>query len=129
LRKIITYCFILFYFLLSIGITADVHLCNGEIHSVSVCKTPPKSCCGIREKDCGCCKDVNIVFQKTGDEKITSSDKIQISSIVIVSDFLSVIELSKTFIDRETNKQLQHFFPPPDSSYPSVNIKNCTFII
>lgn len=129
MQKIITYCFILFYFLLSIGITADIHFCNGEIHSISVCKTPPKSCCGIREKDCGCCNDVNIVFQKTGDEKVTSTDKIQLSSIVIVSELLSVIELSKSFIVQDIKKQPQHFFPPPNSSYPSVNIKNCTFTI
>lgn len=129
MRKIITYCFILFYFLLSIGITADVHFCDGKIHSVSIGKMPIKSCCGIKEKNCGCCKDVNIVFQKTADEKITVNNKIQISSIIIVSDYLSVIEFSKSFIVRDFNKQPQHFFPPPNSSYPSVNIKNCTFII
>ncbi len=128
MHKVIAYCFIPFYFLLSIGITADIHFCNGEIHSVSVSKMPLKSCCGIREKNCGCCKNVNIAFQKTSDEKVSYTDKIQFSSIVYVSIYSPVIEGSKSFTIREINKP-QHFFPPPNSSYPSINIRNCTFII
>lgn len=128
MQKIITYIFILFYFLLSIGITADVHFCNGKIHSISITKVPVKSCCGIKEKDCGCCDDINIVFQKTDDEKINSIDKIQITSIVIVSDISPVFKTSKSFVPR-TVKNPKYYFPPPNSSYPSINIRNCTFLI
>lgn len=129
MTKIFTYTFVLFYFLFSIGITANVHICHKKIRSISFFKAP-KTCCGKKKMKKGCCKNVNLVLKKTGSEKINPSKKIQIQPVFTLPEIVPYVENSQYISFLEIDKPIL-FHPPPDinSTYPSICIKNCTFLI
>ncbi|MBI1836483.1 MAG: hypothetical protein HYR91_04385 [Flavobacteriia bacterium] len=95
---------------------------------MAIVKNSLTSCCGIKEKKCGCCKNLKITFQKTSDEKITYIAKIHHNTIVVTSNFQILFEISSSKVTTEIVKS-KHTFLPPNSSYASLNIRNCTFII
>ena len=130
MTKMFTYSYVLFYFLFSIGISANVHICKNKIRSISFYKTSTKSCCGKKKMKKGCCQNVNLVLKKTGSEKINTFSKAQIQEKLILPIFqlpikkenhFSLIQFEKTTI----------YHPPPsiNTSYTSIIIKNCSFLI
>ena len=129
MTKILASSFVLFYFLFSIGITANVHICREKIRSISFFNAP-KSCCGKMKMKKGCCKNVHFVVKKTGAEKINPSQKIQIHPVFSFPQEVQVVEKSAYISFLEIDKPIL-FHPPPENNcrYPSICIKNCTFLI
>lgn len=118
----------LFYFLLSVGMVANVHLCRDKVRSVSLLSIKDTCCCGNKKMKKGCCKNVKLIIKKQGSEKINTQDKIQLQYSFILPGIFLRVEKEKALIINE-NKQLPLFHPPPESSFPSIYIKNCTFLI
>lgn len=130
MTKLFTYSFVLFYFLFSIGISANVHICSKKIRSISFFTTSTKSCCGKKKMKKGCCKNVNLVLKKTGSEKINTFAKIQLQPTFFLPTLKQQIEKSLYISYLELDEPIL-FHPPPNinSTYPSICIKHCTFLI
>ena len=128
MKKLLVYSFVLFYFLLSVGMTANIHFCNKKIRSISLTSLEDTCCCGKKKMKKGCCKNVKLIVKKQGSEKISPQDKIQLqNSFVLPEIFHGIADIHVVVVNE--NERLPLFHPPPKSSYPSLYIKNCTFLI
>ena len=131
MRKFLTCLFVCFYFLLSIGATANLHFCKAGLKSFSFYSTKTVSCCKakLKGKKCKFCKDVRIVLKKSGPEKIYTQQNTPAPTVAILSFgepiFVSVSDLFKDpGIDRNV---LCH--SPPDIHCPPIHIQHCNFRI
>ena len=128
MRNLITYIFIFVYFVLSIGITANVHFCCGRVHSVSFYQGHNvNSCCGKLITKKGCCENAKVTI------KLSSVEKIQAVALTPL-----IFETIAPEADRHyflvapkiiEKKVIPRIFPPPNTSYPSIFCKNCILII
>lgn len=128
MKKLLVYSFVLFYFLLSVGMTANIHVCKEKVRSISFLSLKDTSCCGKKKMKRGCCKNVKLVIKKQGQEKINPQDKIPLQYSFVLQEPIQGVEKEKAIILNK-NERLPIFHPPPESSYPSIYIKNCTFLI
>ncbi len=78
----------------------------------------------------GCCENVNLVLKKTGSEKINTFAKAQIQPTFILPSIVQPVEKSLYLSILEIEEPIV-YHPPPNinSTYPSISIKNCTFLI
>lgn len=128
MKRLLIYLFVGFYFLLSIGVAANIHLCKNKVRTISLAGLNDTTCCGKKKMKKGCCKNVKLIIKKQGSEKINPQDKIQLQYSFILPAIFQGVEKEKAVITNE-NERLPLFHPPPESSYPSIYIKNCTFLI
>lgn len=128
MKKLFIYLFVGFYFLVSIGVAANIHFCKNKVRSISLAGLHDVSCCGKKKMKKGCCENVKLIIKKQGSEKINPQDKFQLQFSFILPDIVIGIEDKKATIVNE-KERLPLFHPPPESSYPSIYIKNCTFLI
>ena len=119
----------MFYFLLSIGLTANVHYCGGKIKKVSILGfSEQKSCCAGKPMKKGCCKDVQVCFKKSSEDQQSSSAILFVSSAIVAEPYqLVVSEPDHEFYVPKHIKPSVHA-PPPKPRLP-IHIKNCVFII
>ncbi|GEM_PF-6653024 len=78
----------------------------------------------------GCCENVNLVLKKTGSEKINLFAKVQIQPTFVLPSPIQIVEKSLFISYLELDEPIL-FHPPPNinSTYPSIYIKHCTFLI
>lgn len=129
MKKTVIYILVLFYFLLSVGVTTSIHFCKDKVRSISFSAfANDYSCCGKKKMKKGCCKNIRVTFKKQGSEKIQAIDKIQFQTCFIIPDNNCKFERSNSVIVND-DQYLPVSHPPPLSSFPELYIKNCTFII
>lgn len=129
MKKFCTILFVLFYFVLSIGITANIHICKDKFHSVQLFKCDNSfSCCKKSKMKKGCCKNVHVSFKKHSEEKITQIADFHPIQFTIQN---KVVDFSFEILYSEKIDLLkENYYPPPNnSSYPRIHILNCVFII
>lgn len=129
MKKTVIYIFVLFYFLLSVGVTTNIHFCKDKVRSISFSTCAADySCCGKKKMKKGCCKNIHVTFKKQGAEKTQTLDKIQLQACFIIPNNNYTAEISHPIIVNDAVCS-PLFHSPPNSSFPDLYIKNCTFII
>lgn len=130
MRNVFTFILVVFYFFISIKITANVHVCQGKFKSICIVGfTKAKKCCQSKSMSSGCCKDFKFSLKKSNSEENNSSTIIIPSpsiealpfiqsEIIFPTKKISVVKQSKTFHD-----------PPPPNVFQKIYIKNCTYLI
>lgn len=128
--KVFTYLFICFYFLLSIGVSANFHFCKSGLKSITLNSLEKKSCCKIKGKSCKFCKDLSLSFKKSGLEKITIQDDFQVSSPVFIAhDFVQIYTYKSPYVAQSVERNIVFHPPPGKNSYPKQIIQFCNFRI
>jgi hypothetical protein len=129
MRKLFTVLFVLFYFVLSTGITANVHFCKNKFHSVQLFKCDNSySCCKKGKMKKGCCKNVHVSFKKNSEEKINQITEFSPFQIALVPDTpeFYIVKTIPTLVRSVNNN---YFQPPRNSIYPRIHIMNCVYLI
>lgn len=128
-KTILVYSLAVFYLLISVRLTANVHYCGGKIKKVSIIGfSTHKSCCAGKPMKKGCCKDVQVCFKKTSEDQKPSSAIVFFSSIIVTEPFETfVIEQNHELYVPKHIKPSVHA-PPPELKVP-IHLKNCVFII
>lgn len=129
MKKFITILFVLFYFVLSVGITANVHICKNKVHSVQLFKYDNSfSCCKKGKMKKGCCKNIHVSFKKNSEEKITQIADFHPIQVAFKNDFVDFsFEISKP---GKIDLLREDYYPPPNTSgFPRIHVVNCVFIV
>ncbi|MGV3631279.1 MAG: HYC_CC_PP family protein [Bacteroidota bacterium] len=130
MKRLPLYILVVFYFLISIRITANVHYCKGKFKSISIVGfTKQKKCCKGTTMAGNCCKDSKFSLKK-GD----SSEKSLSSTVVPKIYFeyaqpLAILTPVYTAEFQKNDEPVRINPPPPPAAFPSIYIKNCVFII
>ena len=129
MKTILVYSLAVFYLLISVRLTANIHYCGGKIQKVSfVGFSAHKSCCAGKPMKKGCCKDVQVCFKKTSEDQKPSPANVFFSSIIVIEPFETfVIEQNHELYVPKHIKPSVHA-PPPELKVP-IHLKNCVFII
>lgn len=124
MQRIIQYCVIFFYFVVSIQLSANVHFCKGKFKSVTIIGfTAKKKCCKSPKMKKGCCKDVELSLKKQGTD-FKSKDKIAFKTQAItlaVSPNYNTGDYS-FFYSPEFKEKKLIYPPPPLPSYSKIYI-------
>lgn len=128
MRNLLIYIFVSLYFVVSIGLTANVHLCNEKFQSISFNSSNVKSCCGNKKMKKGCCKNLNIVLKKISSEKINSITTAQIQPVAILTEQNFHFQEINLKYNESANLTLSTH-PPNLANYPKLIIVNCNFRI
>jgi len=128
MKRAIILFLVVFYFLLSMKLTATIHYCCGKIHTITLLGFEEHdACCGGKVMKKNCCKDVQVSLKKT-----TDNQRVQAVSFV----FSQFIDLPQSIHQEfSTDNQLVPSIikptvkEPPPEGFPSVFLKNCVFII
>lgn len=88
-RKQISVLLTFFLLVSNLGLAFNVHYCDDEIASISLRVAPAAiekvdECCGIVEKDSGCCNDKVIKAEIKSDQIIVKSLSFDTNSIVFI---------------------------------------------
>jgi hypothetical protein len=129
LRTVFTYCLVLFYFLISIRLTANVHYCGGKIRAVSVVGfSKQQSCCEGKPMKRNCCKNVKVCLKQNGEDQRVSSVAFLIAPVVIppVTRFAELHPVAESYVPQTI---LPSVHAPPPEAFPPVYLKNCVFLI
>jgi len=126
-----TAIFLAFYYLIvSIGLTANIHICGGKIDSFTFFPSSDShgACCGGKPMKKDCCKDKKIVVKKTSKEIPTS--KICFSPVVVAD-----VETTLFYICPKTELHfsdktvlVSNHSPPPDAKHP-IYLRNHAFLV
>lgn len=130
MKAAIAYCLTVFYFLISIGLTANLHYCGGKFKHVTFAGfQKQKNCCKGKGMKKGCCKDVPVTLKKSSvDERVITASAILSHPIDIPAPAYFSFEA----------EPLSYFIPekivagmkaPPPQAFPPVIIRNCVFRI
>lgn len=129
MKTILVYSLAVFYFLISVRLTANVHYCGGKIQNVTLVGfSTHQSCCGGKPMKKGCCEDVQVCFKKTSVDHQNSSTIAFISTAIITEPYQAIVfESNLEFYVPKHIKPSVHA-PPPELRIP-IHLKNCVFII
>jgi len=128
-KTILVYSLAVFYFLISVRLTANIHYCGGKIKTVSLVGfSTQKSCCGGKPMKKGCCEDVQVCFKKTSVDQQTSFAIAFLSPVIVTDPFYAfILEKDRELYVPKHIKPSVHA-PPPELKVP-IHLKNCVFII
>lgn len=130
MKTVLVYSLAVFYFVISIGLTANVHYCGGKIKTVSLLGFgEQKSCCEGKPMKKGCCKDVRVCFKKSSLDQQTSSAILFVSSAIVTEP--SQIFIGESDCELYVPKHIKPSVhaPPPEQLKVPIHLKNCVFII
>jgi hypothetical protein len=129
LRTAFTYCLILFYFLISIRLTANVHYCGGKIRTVSfVGFSKQKSCCEGKAMKRNCCKNVKVCLKQNGEDQRVSSVVFLFAPMVVPAT-TATPHLRSVTEHTVPETILPAVHAPPPEAFPPVYLENCVFLI
>lgn len=128
-KTILVYSLAVFYFLISVRLTANFHYCGGKIQKVSIVGfSSHKSCCEGKPMKKGCCEDVQVCFKKSSVDQ-QSSAPVLFFSPAIPAESLHAF-LIEPDLERYVPKNISPSVnaPPPELRIP-IYLKHCVFII
>ena len=128
MKKALILFLVVFYFFLSMKLTANIHYCCGKIHTITLVGFEEHdACCGSKVMKKNCCKDVQVSLKKTTDDQRTQS---------IAYTFVHFSDFPQTFPQEISTEKLlvpsiikPTVTEPPPEVFPSIFLKNCVFII
>ncbi len=128
MKKALILFLVVFYFLLSMKLTANIHYCCGKIHTITLIGFEEhKACCGGKVMKKNCCKDVQVTLKKTTDDQQTEPIAFAFAQLIDLPQLIDhEIRTEKLLIPTSIKPTAKE--PPPDS-FPPIFIKNCVFII
>lgn len=128
-KTILVYSLAVFYFLISVRLTANVHYCGGKIKNISIVGfTEHKSCCAGKPMKKGCCEDVQLCFKKSSVDQPSSPAVVFISSAIVTESYPAFVFKSDHQLYVPKHIKLSVNAPPPEVKVP-IHLKNCVFII
>lgn len=129
MKTILVYSLAVFYLLISVRLTANVHYCGGKIQKISLLGfSTHKSCCAGKPMKKGCCKDVQVCLKKTSVDQQTSFAIAFISPAIVTESFhgLAIEQDYELYVPKSIKPSVNA--PPPELKVP-IHLKNCVFII
>ncbi len=128
-KTILVYSLVVFYFLISVRLTANIHYCGGKVQHVSIIGfSTHKSCCAGKPMKKGCCEDVQLCFKKNSVDHQTSS-AVLFFAVVLPAEPLNTFVLEQDheiYVPKKINPSVNA--PPPELKIPT-HLKHCVFII
>jgi hypothetical protein len=107
MKQLATFFLTVFYFITTVGVTVNIHYCQGEVSSVMVFSKTGKCCCSVETMPEGCCDDetffyqlddIQLISQNFENERITpkanSIDFTDTNDIAVVQKETPVEELN-----------------------------------
>ena len=129
MKRIATYFLIVLYFIISVGVSLNIHFCKGKVKSVSFVQYGKDySCCGKKKMKKGCCKNVSFSVKKQSKDKAPQFCKAVIEKEVSLY-VKPVIDYWLQLKKEDCNRIEQTHSPPLGNSYPDLYIKHCVFRI
>jgi len=128
-KTILVYSLAIFYFLISVRLTANIHYCGGKVQHISIVGfSTHKSCCEGKPMKKGCCEDVQLCFEKNSvDHKTSSAVLFFAVALPAESQHAFVFEKNpKIYVPKNINPSVNA--PPPELRIPTY-LKHCVFII
>jgi hypothetical protein len=128
-KTILVYSLAVFYLLISVRLTANIHYCGGKIQKVSfVGFSAHKSCCAGKPMKKGCCKDVQVCFKKTSEDQKPPSAIVFFSSVIVTEHYcgFAIEQDHELYVPKNIKPSVNA--PPPELKVP-IHLKNCVFII
>ena len=125
MKRFLTISMAMMYFLLTAGLTINVHYCLGEIESITPFVKAYSCCCGTNEMPMDCCGDEQMIFQFSPDDQLVKSD-----NSIFKAPLLETIEIaSLRFIENEDHQKviIKSCKSPPPDRIP-IWLKNSSFI-
>jgi len=123
--------FIFLYLLTTLGVSAKLHYCDGDLETISLNSVDkPECCCGDEADDSGCCRDNVILIQTLDYHNLAVLHSVQ-NIIPSSLDFLfPIINLSNyTSLIETTTLNSAYHAPPPLSSHSSIFIRIRSILI
>lgn len=128
-KTILVYSLAVFYFLISVRLTANFHYCGGKIKKISIVGfSTHKSCCAGKPMKKGCCEDVQVCFKKTSVDQQSSSAILFFSSAIPTEPLHTLVIEPDHELYVPKNIKSSVNAPPPELRIP-IHIKHCVFII
>lgn len=128
-KTILIYSLAVFYFLISVRLTANIHYCGGKIKTISIVGfSTHKSCCAGKPMKKGCCEDVQLCFKKNSVDQQSSSTVLFLSHVIPSEPVHTVItdQNEELYIPKNIKPSVNA--PPPELMIPTY-LKHCVFII
>lgn len=129
MKSAIIWLFVSFYFLVSVGITTNLHFCQDELKSFSFDFSNQDSCCGEKEMDDGCCKNIKLILKKSNTEQINSIVEVPFLAKAIFVDNSSISFSYQSIVISENKTKITNTHPPNYHTYPTLFIRFCNFRI
>ena len=113
MKRIVTILFLVFYLMISFGLTINLHYCGGQLESVHFFGNMKTCCCGVEEMNNSCCENQTIHFQLNKEQRIGQDIRIQLVSSIdlLVQDLFS--EFVLCYKSEKNNSIIQFDLPPP----------------
>ncbi len=125
----LVYSLAVFYFLISVGLTTNIHFCKGKVRKISLVGfSKEKSCCAGKPMKKGCCKDVKVCFKKSSLDQQTTTAVLFLSPVIPSETFALFIPEKDGSIYVPKNIEPSVHAPPPELRIPTY-LKHCVFII
>lgn len=128
-KTILVYSLAVFYFLISVRLTANFHYCGGKIQKISIVGfSSHKSCCEGKPMKKGCCEDVQVCFKKSSVDQ-QSSTAVLFFSFALPAEPLHAFAIEpdhELYVPKHIKPSVNA--PPPELKIP-IHIKHCVFII
>jgi hypothetical protein len=107
-RKYISILLTLFLLVSNLGLAFNVHYCDDKIASISISTIPDSEqkvdeCCGIVEKESGCCNDKIIKAEIKSDQIIVKSLSIDTDFVQAAYDWKPLVFTSKINFKQRDN--------------------------
>jgi len=115
MKKITSILLMTIYLLISVGVSINVHNCNGRFAFVEILTEIGNCCCDHEKEASNCCDDENIVIQMDQDVQIIQSNRLAASSpFVITRTFAPIAKL----FGAPLNIHKEIIVPPPPPNQP-----------
>lgn len=129
MKTILVYSLAVFYFLISVRLTANFHYCGGKFQNISLVGfSTQKSCCAGKPMKKGCCSDVQVCLKKSSEDQQPSSAIVFFSSAIVTEPSFNFVikEDHEPYVPKNIKPSVHA--PPPKLGIP-IHLKNCVFII
>jgi len=107
----------------TIGISVNVHYCNGEVKFVDIIADFGNCCCGDEEDSDNCCDDETFFYQLNDEQNVRQNIRIlSVQPVSCIAETYCVLEYSNWANEEINYEQLD--LPPPDKR--SIWLLNCS---
>ena len=119
-----------YYLIICIGLSANIHICGGRIDSFTFFSTTNShgTCCGGKPMKKDCCKDKKIIVKKTSKEIPSSKIFVSHNLIADIETPLFYFSCNTEICYLDKTILVSNHSPPPDSKCP-IYLRNQSFLI
>lgn len=113
MKRIVTILFLVFYLMISFGLTIHLHYCGGQLESVLFFGNIKTCCCGVEKMNNSCCENQTIHYQLSEEQRLGQDIRIQSNPSIDLFVQALFSEFALSYKSEKNNSIIQFDLPPP----------------